>query len=143
MKRFARFIGTLPFLGRMKIRPRAYAFYLSTTRTQRRQNFTHLLVLLMFFVLLHAYLAWFGFYAMNFESPFWVKGIYGFYALVNSCVALVQVHLSFRAYIFLHKELYPQAKRSYPKWTSTEELIMWVVTLGGNVIFFVCYFKYR
>lgn len=143
MKKFARCIGALPFLGRMKIRPYTYRFYQSESKEGRLFHYTRLKLLLIFFVILHACFVGLGIHALSFNAPILAKGIYVTYALINMSVVLVQVHLYLRARVFWSKDLYSRGNKSHPKWSSLEERAMWTVTLGGNLIFIICYFLYR
>lgn len=143
MKEFARFIGMLPFAGKMTIRPLVYRFYQSTTKTERRRSYLHLVVLLVFFVLFHAVQAKMGVQALSFNAPTWVKAISGLYALANICVVLTQMYLGFRATNFLFKGLYPRTNRSHPKWTDVEVVTILAVTLGGQIVFLLLYSLYK
>jgi hypothetical protein len=142
MKKFAQFIGALPFLGRMKIRPAVYSFYLSTSKEERQTRYLRVMGLLIIMILIHVCLAWFGFEALSFHAPLWVKVVYVVYALTNSAVVLTQIYLCVRVSTFLGMDLYPHGIKNQHTWTISERRAMWGVTLGGNLVFFVCFFFY-
>ena len=143
MKWFTKFVGRLPFAGKMSIRPLVFGLYHSTTAVERRKSYLYILTLLVFFVLLHAVQARMGIQALGFNSPIWAKAISGLYALANVFVVLTQLHLGFRTTRFFFGGLYPRSKRSYVDYSGAEVEIMLAVTIGGQIVFLSLYSIYR
>jgi hypothetical protein len=143
VRKFAKFIGELPFVGKMTIRPFVYSFYQSKTETERQRSYLHLMILLVFFVLFHAVLGWMGLQMFGFVAPIWVRVAGGLYALANICVVLTQIYLGFRVTKFLFDGLYPRTNRVRPEWNSAEALTMVSVTIGGQIVFFLLYSLYK
>jgi hypothetical protein len=144
MKTLARFVGKLPFSGKVLVRLLALLFFYSTTKISRWLIYICLMVFLALFILVHGAQVVFGLEVMYFTCPIWAKLYSGFYALANLCVVLTQIYISFRATHFLCKGRYSRVKRSIVyKWTLAEVVFMLVVTLGGNVAFLAIYIEYR
>ncbi|NTW13930.1 MAG: hypothetical protein HGA31_02770 [Candidatus Moranbacteria bacterium] len=143
MTSFTKFIGKLPFSGKLAIRPLAYRFYLSTTSSERKRSYLALLALLAFYVLTHAVQAEMGTEILRQDSPIWAKVIAGIYAVVNTCVTLTQIHLCLRATHYLFLGHYPRIQRSVPEWSDAETKRMVSVTFIGQAIFLVVYILFK
>lgn len=143
MKWFSKFVGRLPFAGKMSIKPLVFALYQSTTSIERLKSYISILILLIFFVLLHTVQARMGIQALSFNSPIWAKAISGLYALANIFVVMTQLHLCFRTTRFFFVGLYPRRKRSYAGYSGDEMMTMLVVTLVGQIVFLSLYSLYK
>lgn len=135
MKGFTKFIGRLPFAGKMSIKPLVFGLYQSTTQEERQWAYAKLAGLLVAFILLHGVQMTMGVEALEFDSPIWAKVVSALYAIVNFCVVLTQLHLGYRTTRFYFKGLYPKTKRGYTEHSGNEVAIMLAVTLGGQIIF--------
>ncbi len=142
MRSFAKFIGRLPFVGKMSIKPLVFALYQSTTPEERRWNYFKLASFLTLFILLHGVQMQMGITALKFDSPVWAKIVSAFYGVTNFCVVLTQIHLGYRTTRFFLKGLYPRVRRNYTKHSGSEVAIMLAVTLGGQIIFLSQYLWY-
>ena len=142
MKSFAKFIGRLPFSGKMSIKPLVFGLYQSTTWEERQWNYAKLAGFLVLFILIHGVQMTIGIRALEFESPVWAKVVSAFYAIANFFAVLTQVYLGYRTTRFFFRDLYPRVKRSYTEHSGTEVAIMHIVTLGGQIIFFSQYLWY-
>jgi uncharacterized membrane protein YhaH (DUF805 family) len=141
MKSFAKLVGKLPLIGKLLIRPYVFNLYQSMTSRERRRNYIHLMVLLVLFILFHGVLAKMGIRALSFDSPMWVKVISVLYAIANICVILSQIYLGFRAtHFFLKAPL--RAGKNDCGYSDAETVVMIIVTLGGQIVFFSLYLWY-
>lgn len=143
MKGFSKFIGKLPFAGKIWIRPLALKVYQSTTASERRQKFLYLMAILVLFVLSHAIQAMAGIYALSFDSSFWAKAISALFAVVNVCVVLTQIYLGIRVTHFCICAPYPRVKRTGNNYSTVEVVTMFAVTSSGQIIFCLFYLWYR
>lgn len=147
MKSFTKFVSKLPFSGKALIRPVIFALYQSIAASERKQNYLNAIFLLTLFILAHAVQVSFAVRMMSFDAPAWVRVISAFYALVNICVCVVQMHICFRATRFYLYAPYPRAARNgrgAPNVKMTiEGMIALVITLSGQIFFFSLYFHYR
>jgi hypothetical protein len=143
MKSFTRFVGRLPFSGKLLIRQFVFGLYRSTTKTERRRKYLSLVILLSIYVPVHVLQAVLGIQALDFNAPIWVKVFMSLYALINISVVLVQISLGFRATKFCFRGLYSQTKKKYNHVLSTSERrTIQLVTGGGQITFVVLYALY-
>jgi len=142
MKSFFRFIGMLPFIGKIGIKLLVYHFYQSMTASERKQSYLHLIVFLAYSILLHATQAMVGIQALSFNSPLWVKVISGLYAIINICVILTQAYLGLRITNFWRRGMCPRTNKAMPEWTISEVATMLAVTFGGQIFFITLYLWY-
>ncbi|PWU24001.1 hypothetical protein C5B42_01100 [Candidatus Cerribacteria bacterium 'Amazon FNV 2010 28 9'] len=135
MKRFIRFINSLPFCGKVAIQPVVYHLYESTTRKERRLWFVGLVILLGNLVYFHSANAIAGLQVVMHAPPLWAGVICGIYALANICVVMAQIALGIRAFKFLLKGSYSRVKRQHKLTPLNEVIFMVVVTAGGQLLF--------
>ncbi len=143
MKSFTRFVGKLPFTGKMPIRQFVFDLYRSTTKEERRRKYLSVVILLSVNVLMHGAQAAIGIQALSFKTPLWAKVFMGLYTLTNISVVLAQISLVFRATGFCFRGPYSREKKRYRDVFSTSEIkTMWAVTVGGQIAFVFLYALY-
>ncbi len=136
-------IGKLPFSGKMSIAPLIFNFYNSTNSIDRKKSYFIIAGLLSAFVLFHGVQAQMGIKGLGYNAPMILKIVFGFYACVNVCVSLTQFYLFVRCtHFLLTSKTYPKIKRDWKGHTDKQKVLMAVVTLGGQIIFLICYLSY-
>ena len=143
MKIFIRFIGKLPFAGKLIIRQLAHNLYVSRDAEECLASYWRLVRLLVFFVLAHFIQFRYGIEAMYSDLPLWTKLIGGLYALANGLAITAQTHLVIRATRYLLKGSLAHHRRRYIHHTAAESLTALMVTIGGQAAFFACCHPYR
>jgi hypothetical protein len=143
LRTFSKFMGRLPFSGRALIRPGVNAVRQSQTRCTRAICYIALMVLLVILVVAHGYQAWMGVSALGFLAPIWAKCVFALYGLVNSAVTLTQVHIICRTTRYVVATPLKAQARRLSEFTITEEVTMFLVTLGGQAAFAVPYLMYQ
>ena len=144
MRRFTKFIGRLPFCGKYRIRKWSFRFYYSTTPAERRKHYCILLIMLLFDVLSHSFLAWLGLSALTTLAPAWANLVFVLYCIANGCSAVAQAHLIYRASRF-HFDLtspYPRRPRSLPAYKFSGRVACIAFTAAGQLLFIAAYVQF-
>jgi len=137
MKRFARFVSSLPFSGKIAVRPALYNVYLSTTTWERRKHFGYAVGFLIAMALIHAFIASMAAsFTMQAVAPVFVKAYTALFALINASVALTQTYLTWRVVRFyFSRKPFPRSYRMAPDYDDEECRFMVFVTLTGGLLF--------
>ncbi len=140
MKKIAIFIGKLPFVGKLVIRPVIFGLYQSQTFYKRLIYYCLLVVILLYFVFVHGSQMISAIKYFNLNSSFILKGVCCVFAVVNFCVTLTQLYLIYRSTCFFIKGKYLKKIHHYRDYSFLEKVIMFVTTLSGQIIaIFSCY----
>lgn len=97
MKRFVRFVGRLPFAGKIPIRNHYFGMHRAETDRERNSHYYVLNILFCLMTIGHGGQAVMSLYDLYFYiAPLWAHAIYLIYFLLNVMVIVTQVSLWMR-----------------------------------------------
>lgn len=142
MKKFVYFVNSIPFAGKLTIRPFAYCYWHANTVRKKAFWFAGLVALLVVLITAHVSQAQMGFANFNPAKSVLLNTIFIFYGMVNLAVSFAQAHLLMRAIGFLFKSL-PKKTTKYVEASGQTMLLCIAVTFSGQIIFIVASFLSR
>jgi hypothetical protein len=137
-KKFVYAVNDIPFAGKLTIRPLAYHYWNARTTPEKSSWFIGLVFVLALFIFGHGTQSVLGFGNFSHHHSFLLNIIFLVYGLVNLAVSIAQTHLLFRAIKHLFKRL-PKTKRKYVGMGCWPTVLCVLVTLLGQITFFVAY----
>lgn len=139
MKRFARFIGKLPFSGKYPVRDSMIDVVRSSTPEERRIAAIKCLSFLALYVALHAFQLWLGVRLVRVSTDLLPKSVGVVFALVNFCVVLTQSYQFCRMVKLLirrrGKYYCGGGNRGKFYGTVSERLMAASITVAGQAVF--------
>jgi hypothetical protein len=143
MKKFAKFISSLPFSGKIALGKLVFAVYFARTFSERKRAFIKVLVILILFLLGHTQQALMGFEGIHSHAPIWIMPIFFLYFLTNTGVVITQIYVTYRVTKFYLGNNYPKENKNILKKISEKSAKrMSIFTWLGQIIFIVPYIIY-
>lgn len=137
MKRYSKFVGKLPFSGKIAIKECLVNLYTQETLKDRLKVFSGVVLFLLLFIFAHLMQSSMGvtlFLTTDFVA---VKIMALVYAAVNLMVSIEQVYLLIRSTYFIIRTRKSMriGKSREAKTTKREVVLAVIVTLAGQIIF--------
>lgn len=101
MKRFARFVGKMPFAGKFCVKRAIMDVVSSRTPTIRFISALSCLMILTLLTLLHGFQAWLGVRLIIAPVSLFARGVGAIFAVTNLLVTVTQAYLLYRVVKFL------------------------------------------
>ncbi len=138
MKRFARFVGKMPFAGKFCVKRAIMDVVSSRTPTMRFISALSCLMILTLLTLLHGFQAWLGVRLIIAPVSLFARGVGAIFAVTNLLVTVTQAYLLYRVVKFLIRRRGKYRRRGatyrshFAVW---DYLLSFAVTLGGQILF--------